>query len=367
MKLLLIGPMPPLRGGISDFNNYLYLSIKKNHHINYQTPSPLYPSFLFPGQSQFQNNFKKIHKDKSFNPYNIFSLIKLIFWINKNDYDKLITTHWNPIFSIIFTIINLSVSNKIEKIGIIHNVNSHENNYLDKFFVKLYLYSLNRVVTLSKFTQKQIRNISKIETLPLFHPIPKLNQPLLNRNNELKKMKLDTSKTYLLHFGIIRPYKGLNRLIQIFNKVINRKKDLQLIIVGEFYENVQYYKTMIENLNLKNYVTVVNEYVEEKDFSKWFSISDYVVQINKSASQSGVTGLSIYFEKVIISNAVGGIKEILNKKNSVITKNDEISIEKTLSNLEAVDKESLINQIKFLKNELSWPIFCEKFLNFIKN
>ena len=162
-------------------------------------------------------------------------------------------------------------------------------------------------------------------------------------------MKLDTSKTYLLHFGIIRPYKGLNRLIQIFNKVINRKKDLQLIIVGEFYENVQYYKTMIE------------------DFSKWFSISDYVVQINKSASQSGVTGLSIYFEKVIISNAVGGIKEILNKKNSVITKNDEISIEKTLSNLEAVDKESLINQIKFLKNELSWPIFCEKFLNFIKN
>ena len=75
MNILIVGPVPPLRGGISDFNNELISTINKKHNISILSFSILYPRFFFPGKNQFHNksaNFKKI---KTINPYNPFSYL----------------------------------------------------------------------------------------------------------------------------------------------------------------------------------------------------------------------------------------------------------------------------------------------------
>ena len=53
MKVVLIGPFPPLRGGISMFNHSLSNEFEKNHEVFRISFSLQYPKFLFPGKSQY--------------------------------------------------------------------------------------------------------------------------------------------------------------------------------------------------------------------------------------------------------------------------------------------------------------------------
>ena len=106
MNILVVGPVPPLRGGISDFNNELISTINKKHNISILSFSILYPRFLFPGKNQFHNksaNFKKI---KTINPYNPFSYLIINKYLKDVNPDVILSTHWNPFFSISYSIIS---------------------------------------------------------------------------------------------------------------------------------------------------------------------------------------------------------------------------------------------------------------------
>ena len=106
MNILVVGPVPPLRGGISDFNNELVSIINKKHNISILSFSILYPRFFFPGKNQFHNksaNFKKI---KTINPYNPFSYLTINKYLKHVNPDVILSTHWNPFFSISYSIIN---------------------------------------------------------------------------------------------------------------------------------------------------------------------------------------------------------------------------------------------------------------------
>ena len=172
MNILLIGPLPPLRGGISDFNRGLLKNLSKIHKVEAISFTYLYPKFIFPGKSQFGSEIMNDFEIKVINPYNPLSYLATLNQIRKSKPDKIISTHWNPIFSISYCLINFFSSNKIEKIGMMHNVKSHENSFFDNLFLKFYLKSIDKSVCLSAHTNKEINSFYKTNSISLFHPIP---------------------------------------------------------------------------------------------------------------------------------------------------------------------------------------------------
>ena len=364
MNILLIGPFPPLRGGISDFNNELYKQLKKRNSIHLLTFSILYPTFLFPGKNQFFDNIKNSNIEK-INPYNPLSYYKTYRFIKKIKPDLIITTHWNPIFSISYSLINRFSSKNIIKSGILHNIYSHEKNIFENIFLNFYLNSLDKLITLSDYTSKQIQK-KNINCKSLFHPIPELNQNLSDRNKILKEKKLDPNKKYLLHFGLIRKYKGLDLLIKSLKKAIEKDNMIHLIIAGEFYDDIKKYEELILKLKLKNNITIENKFIKTENIYKWFSAADFIMQTNTSATQSGVSSLSIYFEKIMITTAAGGINETLNENNSFICEANTRSISNKI--LEAIKSNSnkKIDEIRKLKKKLNWNNFTEQIIEFIK-
>ena len=363
MNILVVGPVPPLRGGISDFNNELISTINKKHNISILSFSILYPTFFFPGKNQFHNksaNFKKI---KTINPYNPFSYLIINKYLKHVNPDVILSTHWNPFFSISYSIINKIVPKRILKIGLLHNINSHENRILDRFFTNIYLNSLNKFVTLSKHTLDQISNKNGIS---LFHPIPNLKQKLINKNEIIKDLNIKSSKKIFLHFGIVRKYKGLELLINSFKLAFEKDNNIHLVIVGEFYDNLRNYQELLKKLDLEEHVTIHNKFVAESEIKKWFSIADFVIQTNLNATQSGIISIAIYFEKIIITTAQGGIKEILNDDNSFICEKNSKSISDNI--LKAIDSDlkEKTKQLKILKKKLNWDSFSKQLLDFIK-
>lgn len=122
---------------------------------------------------------------------------------------------------------------------------------------------------------------------------------------------LPKDKHYMLFFGLVRAYKGLDLLLDAFGKVKEQLPDLQLIIAGEFYEDEQKYRTQIEELGLSDRVVVRNEFVPDGDLRKYFGAADLIVQPYKTATQSGVTQVAFHFEKPMLVTNVGGLGEIV--------------------------------------------------------
>ena len=56
MKVLVVGPAYPYRGGIANFADLFVEQLMKENQVSVITFKRLYPSFLFPGKTQFQDN-----------------------------------------------------------------------------------------------------------------------------------------------------------------------------------------------------------------------------------------------------------------------------------------------------------------------
>ena len=88
MNILLIGPLPPLRGGISDFNKELLKNLSKIHKVEAISFTYLYPKFIFPGKSQFGSEIINDFEIKVINPYNPISYLATLNQIRKSKPDK---------------------------------------------------------------------------------------------------------------------------------------------------------------------------------------------------------------------------------------------------------------------------------------
>lgn len=363
-RILIVGPHPPIRGGISEFNYNTYKHLKEISNVFVLSIKKSYPNFLFPGKSQFYKSKYNHENFENFNIYNPIDIRKVFKIIREKEINTIITTHWNPLVSFFFAIINRLSKKSIKKIGIIHNVLPHERFPLDYLMLKFYLKSLDAIITLSKNSTDSLNKIYSNEAIikQLYHPVE--NKKKINRNKSSRILNLDSKYQYLLHFGLVRKYKGIGLLIESMGELIKRNKNLILLIVGEFYSDKDKYLEQITRLGLKKNIKIVDEYIEGNMINHWFSIADLVIQPNKISSQSGVTALSISFEKKIVTTGKGGIGEIINSNNGYICESNVDSMCTTI-NYALNDKNFNFDKLKDLKNKFSWTSFTKKIISIV--
>lgn len=136
----------------------------------------------------------------------------------------------------------------------------------------------------------------------------------MSKNEACQALNLSPENQYMLFFGLVRAYKGLDLLLDAFGKVKDQLPNLQLIIAGEFYEDEDKYQAQINNNQLTNKVVIKNEFIADADLRKYFGAADLIVQPYKTATQSGVTQVAFHFEKPMLVTNVGGLGEIVHDK-----------------------------------------------------
>ena len=124
-------------------------------------------------------------------------------------------------------------------------------------------------------------------------------------------LNLDESGNFILFFGFIRDYKGLDILLKAFADKRLKDYSLKLLVAGEFYTDPEPYNRIIEQHGLIDRVIVLNDFIPNIDVGKYFCASDLVVQPYKEATQSGVTQVAYHFNKPMITTDVGGLAEIV--------------------------------------------------------
>ena len=312
MKLAIISPFPPYRGGISKETEVLYNSLKKKHSVTIYNFKRLYPQIIFPGKSQFLNNYKSPNSIRSIDSLNLLSWHRTAEIINKEKYDKIIFRFWHPFLSPIYSYIISRLKKKDSKIKIFcicDNIYPHEKTIFDKFLLKIFLKRVDRFLTMSSITSNQINKIYPGSNISeIFLPIKDIYGSKISKKIACQKLNIKY-KFNILFFGLVRSYKGLDIALKAMKGLIDKNKKFHFIIAGESYENEDKYLSIIKKNSLENFVTWHNSYIDDDKIHLYFSASDLVLLPYKHATQSGVIPIAYNFNKPVVTSNLRGLKE----------------------------------------------------------
>ncbi len=314
MKIAIIGTAFPYRGGLANFNERLAYQIQEEgHQVNIYTFTLQYPNFIFPGKSQFSKGMppKNLNIKRALNSLSPINWLRTGNRIKKEKYDLVIIGYWLPFMSpCLSTVANKIKSNKKSKIvSIVHNMIPHESRMGDKFLSNLFVKNCHAFLALSDSVLKDIEQFDSLKPKVVSpHPVYDNFGESVSKEAALKKLNLESKYKYILFFGLIRDYKGLDLLLNAMPLIDN--KNVKLIIAGEYYSNKEFYSDLIEKNNLKDKIIDVDGFVDHRDVRYYFCASDLVVQPYKSATQSGVTQIAYHFNKPMVVTNVGGLKEM---------------------------------------------------------
>jgi D-inositol-3-phosphate glycosyltransferase len=320
LKIIIIGSAYPYRGGLAAFNERMAREfITSGHSVRFETFTLQYPGFLFPGKTQFADweKPKDLIINRSVNSINPLTWLKVGRKIKKEKPDILIFKYWLPFMAPCFgTIARIVRKNKFTKIiSIADNIIPHEKGIGDKMLTSYFMNSIDGMVPMSKSVKEDIYKFR--ENLPVKlcpHPLFDNFGESLDRNVALQKLGLDNGFKYLLFFGFIRDYKGLDWLLEAFADKRISEFPIKLIVAGEFYSDPKPYIDLIEKLYLAGRVVLKTDFIADNDVKIFFSAADLVVQPYKSATQSGVTQIGYHFNKPMLVTNVGGLSEIIPDK-----------------------------------------------------
>ena len=318
MHIVLLGTAYPFRGGLATFNERLARQLQaEGHKVEVITFTLQYPSFLFPGKTQYSSEKAPtdLHISQQVNSCNPLNWIKVGRRIRQMQPDLLITCYWMAFFAPCYSIIErIAKSNgKTRCVALVHNMIPHEPSLLDKVFAPLYVRATDGFVALSDSVVQDINRLDPSHKPKTSYPHPIYDHygEQMSKEEACLALHLQPEKQYMLFFGLVRAYKGLDLLLDAFGFVKDQLPNLQLIIAGEFYEDEDKYRIQIESNQLTDRVIIKNEFIADADLRKYFGAADLIVQPYKSATQSGVTQVAFHFEKPMLVTNVGGLGEII--------------------------------------------------------
>ena len=317
MKIIIVGTTYPFRGGLAAFNERLAREyIQQGYEVEIFTFSLQYPSFLFPGKTQFSSEEAptdlKIHR--TINSVNPLSWLLTGRKIKKLNPDKVIFCYWMAFIAPCFgTIARIVRSPKTQIVALIHNMIPHEPTILDKLFPKYFVNAMDGFVAMADSVIEDVKHFDANSKPKIVspHPIYDHYGALLDKKDAAIKLGLYDQNAYILFFGFIRQYKGLDLLLEAFADERLRKFPLKLIVAGEFYENPEPYLSQIAKLKLGNFVELRTVFIPDSEVRNYFSVADIVAQPYRTATQSGVSQIAYHFEKPMLVTNVGGLAEIV--------------------------------------------------------
>ena len=367
-KLVIIGPAWPLRGGLSAFDEKLATQFtEKGIQTRIDTFSLQYPSILFPGKSQYTTDPKpnNVNIEVCINSINPFNWIKIGLKLHREKPDLIIVRFWIPFLApCLGTILKIAKKNKHTKvISIVDNMIPHEKRIGDRLLTNYFVKTVDGFIAMSEKVKNDIKTFShkpvSISPHPIFNhfgdPITKLEARL--------QLGLPKEDNIILFFGYIRKYKGLDLLIHAMANEAIKKLSIQLMIVGEFYEDASAYHDLVSSLGLQDQIKFYSNYIPDGEVKNYVCSADFIIQPYRNATQSGVTPLAYHFEKPMLVTNVGGLADTVpNLKTGIVVAPTTEAIAKGIETLYELGETNFIPNIIEEKKKYSWAQMTEKFL-----
>lgn len=318
MKIVILGPAWPYRGGIAAFGERLAREYQQQgHEVELVTFTLQYPGFLFPGKTQYSTDPapEGMSIRRLMSSVNPFSWLRTGRYIRRQKPDLVISAYWLPFMApCLGTVLRVAKGKGTRRVAILHNLIPHEHRPGDRLFSRYFVGSNDAFVTLSRSVLDDIDHFDPRKRKPRTyspHPLYDHYGTTLDRAEACRLLGLEENHRYVLFFGFIREYKGLDLLLDAMSDPRLRELDVKLLVAGEFYGDPKPYHEQIARLGIGERVVLKTDFIPDSEVNRCFSVADVVAQPYRSATQSGVSQIAYHFEKPMVVTNVGGLPEIV--------------------------------------------------------
>ncbi len=365
MRIAILGTAYPYRGGLAAFNERLATELAKEHEVTIYTFNLQYPNFLFPGKSQYADGpapegLNIVRCINSVNPLNWLFTGKQI---RKGNYDMAIIGFWLPFMGPCLGTIARRLDCPV--ISVVHNIIPHEPRPGDPAFARYYCNSSDAFLSLSESVRDDLRRfVGDKPSVISPHPVYDHFGERTSKEAALAKLNLDPNFDYLLFFGLIRDYKGLDLLLKAFGDDRFRNRTIKLLVAGEFYTDRVPYDQLINQYQLSDRVIIKDIFIPDDEVADYFNAADLLVQPYKTATQSGVTQIAYHFEKPMIVTDVGGLAEMCpdGRVGYVVPPHPAPIADAILRYFDETDRGAMTEMIREEKKRYDWAIMADRLM-----
>ena len=367
MKVIIIGPAWPLRGGLASFDQRLCRAFKEEgHSCCIYSFSLQYPGFLFPGTTQFSSEPPPVDIEihaaiNSVNPVNWFFIGN---HLKKEQPDLVVVRYWIPFMGpVLGTILRRIRKNRKTKIiAITDNILPHEKRVGDRVFTKYFLQPCDAFVTMSDAVMEDLRKFEKNKPAKsVIHPLYDNFGEILSKKtareilNEKMQLNISADEKIILFFGFIRKYKGLDILFRAMAEPGIKMSGIRLLVAGEFYEDKSAYLQLIEELKIADQLILQTDFIPDAAVQYYLCAADAVIQPYRHATQSGVTPLAYHFEKpMIVSNVGSFADQVLHEQTGLVTEAEPASLANAITRFYELGEQYFIPHLRTEKKKYSW-------------
>lgn len=365
-SVVIIGPAYPLRGGLASFDERLAREFQSQHFdTTIYTFSLQYPSFLFPGSTQYSSEVPPadLNIKVCINSINPFNWIKVGNELKKMQPDIIVVRYWLPFMGpCLGTILRRVKKNHHTKIiCIADNVLPHEKRIGDKQFTAYFLKSADAFVTMSEKVLADLRSFTNKPAQKIVHPLYDNFGEKINKTEARKHLGLNVDDKIILFFGFIRKYKGLDILLEAMNILkLYSTLNIKLLIAGEFYEDRKLYDDIIKKDQLQSNIILRTNFINDSEVKYYLSAADFVIQPYRNATQSGVTPLAYHFEKPMLVTTVGGLPSLVpDRKAGLVAEPNAESIAQKIVELYTSGEDHFLPYLREEKKKYQWNVLVD--------
>ena len=370
MRIAFVSTFYPFRGGIAQFNANLYEELGRRNEVAAFNFTCQYPSVLFPGKTQYvtpEDNAKPIENVRILNSANPLTYLKTARRVAAWKPDLVVMRYWMTWFApSLGTVARYLRRRGVKVIAILDNVVPHEPKFYDRPFSRWFLSQCDGCIALSRSVMEDMLSLNrKVPHILLFHPLYNHFAAPLPKAEAQARLGIRSDLRTLLFFGLIRDYKGLDLLLEAFPKL---GEGYQLVIAGEAYGSFEKYQRQIDESGCAGRIKVVNRYIDDAEVPVFFSAADLCVLPYKTATQSGITAVSLHFGLPVAATRTGGLEETIEKPGIGVMAS-EISSEGVRGAVEKFFSDGAqryCDAIARHKKEIGWDVFADKLIEFYK-
>ncbi|MFC1786463.1 glycosyltransferase [Halobacteriota archaeon] len=377
-SICIVGPSKRFLSGISYYTIRLANALAMSNNVSVVCLRKLLPQFLFPGRDHVGKKISDLEFSPNIAVYDGMDYNSPLSWIrafhfvkNKNP-DVIILQWWTSSVAhmhLVLKVLNALLLKSKFIVEFHEVVDPLEEAILpirlySRVFGRLLTHKADAYIVHSSFDKKQIASkyhLGEGEMYIIPHGLYDHYKPI--DGGKAKSALKIKEKFVILHFGLIRRYKGIPYLIDAFERMPEDvAKDARLLIVGELWEGGEDIVQRVANSKRAGQITLIPKYVSDSDLPLYFSAADVIVFPYTRASQSGAAHIAMCFKKPIIASKVGGLKESMSKYEgtSFVPPGDANAIAKALITCYEEPKEIKCNLAEF-----SWNTITSKYFDVI--
>lgn len=307
-RIALIGPVLPFRGGIAQYTTQLHRTLARKCALLTISYHRQYPAWLYPGKSDREPDKASCREPGV--EYILDALDPLSWWrvvraVTANGCDLAAFDWWTLFWAPAVALMARSLSRRgVRVVFLCHNLFDHDSGPIKRKFAKLLLSPADAYLVHSTEQKKSLESGFPGKAV-VMHPIPPYDQFPPPSIKLPKRGRLE-----LLFFGFIRPYKGLDVLIDAIAML--RDTRVYLTVVGEPWCSPEELRKRIEVAQVPN-IDLHLDYVDDQTAANFFSRTDLVVLPYLSASGSAVAAMAFHYECPILATRTGAFPDVIDE------------------------------------------------------